>query len=168
MVAAFSVKSQLEPSDLKDAVAEARLVREGMAERLGDIVGELVSPLIYGVLAHAPHKKLGADPSATVSNTLLAEAEKYDSHPSKQLDIVCVADLDCWYRTVAVAQNELGSEKETEHDLYFDFWRSAYEPPEYATQSMPNANPVATLVTQLWAKLAARDPRPHPMWIVVR
>ena len=122
VVAAFSVKSRLENGDLAEAIAEARLVRAGIAERSG-LIGELVSPLIFGLLAHS-HDLTGANPLATVSDALMAETRK-DEHPRRQLDLVCVADLDCWYRTTSMTQHEIPSPPSDE-DYYADFWHSAW------------------------------------------
>jgi hypothetical protein len=160
VVAAFSVKSALRTEDLQEAITEAQLVREGFEERRG-AEGELISPLIYGVLTHT-HDLSGSEPRAAVTNTLLAETQK-DEPPRRQLDIVCVADLDCWYRTTNILQDPVRTPSPSEpstDDTYFDFWHSAYEPPEITgVPPLPNPNPIATLVTQLWAKLATRDPQ---------
>jgi hypothetical protein len=64
-----------------------------------------MSPLIYGVLAHS-YTNRTKDPSASITRKLLAEARK-PADPRRQLDIVCVADLDCWYRTIEVTAHEV-------------------------------------------------------------
>ncbi|WP_329786446.1 DUF6602 domain-containing protein, partial [Mycobacterium intracellulare] len=84
VVAAFSVKSSLDAQVLQDAIAEARLVRDGFAERQGLIVGELVSPLIYGVLTHT-HDLSASTTRAAVTNALLAGANG-EEVPRRQLD----------------------------------------------------------------------------------
>jgi hypothetical protein len=160
VIAAFSVKSELRKRDLQDAITEARAVREGFEGRLGSEIGELISPLIYGVLAHT-HKLPGEEPRASVTDALLAETQK-DKPPRGQLDIVCIADLDCWYRTVNISQNPLrpaGGSEPSEGDSYYDFWHSAHQTPATGggDAALPNPNPIATLVIQLWAKLATRD-----------
>lgn len=114
VVAAFSVKSSLDAQVLQDAIAEARLVRDGFAERQGLIVGELVSPLIYGVLTHT-HDLSASTTRAAVTNALLAGANG-EEVPRRQLDIVCVADLDCWYRTAECLQHEIGSPDPSDYD----------------------------------------------------
>jgi hypothetical protein len=157
VVAAFSVKSALDAQVLQDAIAEARLVRDGFIGREGSIVGELVSPLIYGVLTHT-HNLSGSEPRAVVTDVLLGEANN-ERVPRRQLDLVCIADLDCWYRTADCLQYEIGSPNPSDHDKYIDYWHSAYHSPEFDPQPVDNPNPVATLVTQLWAKLATRDPQ---------
>ena len=161
VVAAFSVKSGRTTTHLRKAIAEARLVRQGFEERRGVEIGELISALIYGVLTHT-HKLPGKEPREVVTNTLFAEARK-NLPPRRQLDIVCVADLDCWYRTTNISQDPVplaGPLPPSENDNYFDFWHSAYAPPEITgVPALPNPNPIATLVTQLWAKLATRDPQ---------
>ncbi|MDV3135820.1 DUF6602 domain-containing protein [Mycobacterium sp. 29Ha] len=157
VVAAFSVKSELSTTLLGDAITNARLVRAGFAERRGSEVGELLSPLIYGVLAHS-YSKRTRDPRASVTKKLRAEAKK-QADPRRQLDIVCVADLDCWYRTIEVWADEVETREPSPHDKYIDFWRSAYQPPEIDEIPVVNPNAVATLISQLWAKLATRDPQ---------
>ncbi|BBZ43359.1 hypothetical protein MPRM_06400 [Mycobacterium parmense] len=160
VVAAFSVKSELSRGKLRDAITEARVVREGFERKVGTEIGELISPLIYGVLAHT-HKLPGDEPRAAVTDALLAETQK-DEPPRGQLDLVCVADLDCWYRTVNIAQNPIrpGPSAPSEGDSYYDFWHSAHQTPD-TTGAAPlqNPHPIATLVIQLWAKLAVRDPQ---------
>jgi hypothetical protein len=158
VIAAFSVKSELSTGSLREAIAEARRVREGFAERRGSEIGELISPLIYGVLAHS-YSKRTKDPRASVTRALLAEARKRE-HPRRQLDIVCVANLDCWYRTAHILADDVGTRQPSANDLYIDYWRSAYQLPDFDHDSrVTNPNAFATLIAQLWAKLAVRDPQ---------
>jgi hypothetical protein len=163
VVAAFGIKSELDPAGLKEAIEEAAMVRDGYEERLGSEIGELLSPLIYGVLAHTHKLPGGVEPRSSVTETLLAQAETA-SPPRKQLDLVCVADLDCWYRTTHILQDTVGATEPSENDLYIDYWHSAYGDP--ALSGMPalsNSNPIAALVTQLWAKLSTRDLQLKPI-----
>lgn len=161
VVAAFSVKSALTTKELKDAVDEARKVREGIARRVGSVVGEVVSPLIYGVLAHTSAIR-SMDPQASVSRVLRAEMQKRED-PRRQLDIVCISDLDCWYRTVQILAHEVATREPSEYDIYIDFWRAASQSAELTQEIGFNPNPIATLMTQLWAKLAIRDSQLSPI-----
>lgn len=156
------MKSVLDQAGLAEAVEEAALVRAGYEDRFGNEIGEVLSPLIYGVLAHT-HQLPGPDPQASVTKVLLKHAETTPL-PREQLDIVCVADLDCWYRLTNLLQHVIGSTEPSEHDLYFDYWNSASTIPAITGTTAPeNANPIATLVTQLWAKLSTRNPQLRPI-----
>lgn len=67
-------------------------------------------------------------------------------------------------RTTNVLQDPVGASEPSADDGYFDYWNSAYEDPAVTGMPvLPGANPIATVVKQLWAKLATRDPQLKPI-----
>ncbi|GAA2567340.1 hypothetical protein GCM10010409_50610 [Mycolicibacterium diernhoferi] len=149
VVAAFSVKGQLKVSDLRAAIEEARRVRRGIGIRHGKVIGELRSPLVYGVLANTHQLRRSAGEKTL--DLLQTSAEDSGVHPREMLDIVCIADVDCWTR-------EGTASRTASAESYVDLWMGTSGSPE-ATHAVP----VASLVTALWAKLAARDPELDPI-----
>jgi Domain of unknown function (DUF6602) len=147
VVAAFSAKLSLTPRGLKDAVDDAILLRRGMKIRPGSVIGDLVSPLIVGVLAQS--FDLGNSPHGAVDNILQVEGRQKIGHPREELDLVCVADLNCWRRHPAIHRG---------HPIpapgqYLAYWSSG---PTMATVSPPPVA-VAAFIAEFWRKLANRD-----------
>jgi hypothetical protein len=109
--AAFSIKLTLTPARLQEAIKSASLLRRGMIHPRNEPIGDLVSPLIVGVLALS-HSGFGRNPAEKIEKILLdaaadlrppdmvpgASTSGLASHPRNELDFVCVADLDCWHR----------------------------------------------------------------------
>ncbi len=172
VVAAFSVKLSLTPSGLQEAIEAAAQLRRGIAPRHRGPIGDLVSPLIAGVLAQS-HRDLGSDPQRGVTDRLMEASRLYDGsgatglgeadlllnagirrHPRNALDLVCVADLNCWHRHPSVLWKGPG-EITKEEDKYVDFW-NWQEPAE--EPGVRTAEPIAAFVGELWRKLANRDP----------
>jgi hypothetical protein len=138
VVAVFSVKTTFEKEHLSEAAEFAAMLRRGMVVGKGKPIGDLVSPLIVGVLAQS--HRLRSDPRKAVDDLLVASAGG-SRHPREELDLVCIADLNCWTRFPMV-----------DRDLFKDGWMS----PKVAAEGEVGV-PVATLVINLWEKLSHRD-----------
>jgi hypothetical protein len=138
IVAAFSVKTTFEKRDLVEATKLAILLRRGMVIRKGEPIGDLVSPLIVGLLAQS--HGLRSDPRNRIDDLLEASARE-SPHPREELDFVCIADLNCWTRWSMV-----------DKDKYKPSWMS----PDLVA-NVDVGQPVATLVINLWEKLFHRD-----------
>jgi hypothetical protein len=166
VVAAFSVKATLDKSGLREAMDFAKLVRRGMEPRAGAI-GGLISPLIVGVLAQS-HRQLGVDPRKSVGELLMTAASDSE-HPREELDLVCIADLECWTRNALVlwagtqghsvaVSTAAASGLALDKDSYIEAWTSRHPGAEGRI-----GEPVAALVSSLWAKLASRDASLRPI-----
>ena len=170
IIAAFSVKLTLTPDGLREAIEMAELLRRGMKARIREPIGDLVSPLVTGVLAQS-HRGFGDDPQETVQKILLEAAHRLDgsgrpdddgdyvsaglaTHPRNELDFVCIADLNCWRRRPFVMwQNSAVPWAQDEHKFIA---------PWTARKSLSDndnrlAEPIAIFVSELWQKLAYRD-----------
>lgn len=100
VVAAFSVKLTLDAAGLKQAIVSAQQVRRLLAHPPRNVRGELVSTVMYGVLAHSHvWKGAGATPIANIERQLVDQGA---ANPREGLDVVCVADLACWQRMLFV------------------------------------------------------------------
>jgi hypothetical protein len=103
VIAAFNVKLTLNNEGLNEAIDQARLVRRGMQRRGGRVIGDLLSPMVFGSLAQS--HSLGRDARSRIA-AAVETASSTSDHPREGLDIVCVADLDCWYRQPTVHKGE--------------------------------------------------------------
>lgn len=146
VVAAFSVKLTLRRAGLREAIEEASVLRRGIKPRSGALIGDLVSPLIVGVLAQSA--VFGKSATAHIDR-LLEDGFKQASHPREELDLVCIADLNCWhlYRGIVAKIR----------DEYERVWLQGWG------EARPMASPVASLVSELWSKLANRDQTLRPI-----
>jgi hypothetical protein len=156
VVAAFSVKLTLRRSGLLEAVENAALLRRGLLPRTGELIGDLASPLIVGVFSHS-HALRRKDPHKAIHSILQNRSLEKIEHPREELDLVCVADLNCWHRNLTILRAfGPGSFAFTE-DQYDVSWKSG-DP--YGSEPV---RPVAVLVSELWKKLANRDASLDPI-----
>lgn len=141
VLAAFSVKLTLKRTDLEDALTQATLLHRGIIPRRDLLIGDVVSPLIFGVLTQSHN--LGSRPEEMIDNVLKDGRRRVD-HPRDDLDIVCIADLNCWARSIAAVT-------ETTIDEIRDWWFKG------DGRSAQQAPPLAMLMEALWRKLGNRD-----------
>ena len=155
VIAAFNVKLTLRDDGLPEAIEEARLLRRGMQRRSNRVIGDLVSPMVFGLLAQSC--SLGQDPRKKIASTVEA-ASSSSEHPREGLDIVCVADLDCWCRQPIAHKRQTADQ-----DTYSDIWGAAevfvHPVAEVSGAAQEPVHPVAALISTLWGKLSRRDPR---------
>jgi hypothetical protein len=150
VIAAFSVKLKLNRAGLREAMDEAAVLRRGLGIRPGALIGELVSPLITGVLAQS--HALGANPQDTVGKILREDKSTRMSHPRDELDLVCVADLNYWVRDSTILRAGVPHSFAKDGDEYLPTWQSGR-----LAGATTEVRPIAGLVTHLWQKLARRD-----------
>lgn len=121
VIAAFSVKLTLNRAGLREAMDEAAVLRQGLGTKAGAVIGELISPLITGVLAQS--HALGANPQDTVDKILREKSTRL-LHPREELDLVCVADLNYWVRKSTVLRAGVPNAFAKEEDEYLPTWQS--------------------------------------------
>jgi hypothetical protein len=136
--AIFSVKTTLNREDLAAAAALAALLRRGMQVRKGKPIGDLVSPLIVGVLAQSHGWE--TDPSERIDEFLQSSADAAQ-HPREELDLLCIADSNSWTRWPMV-----------DIPMYHGNWMSPKLDAEVDV-----GRPVGTFIVDLWEKLSHRD-----------
>lgn len=113
VVAAFSVKSTLDRSGIEEAAREAALVRRSMKIRTATAEGELIPPLLYGILAHShAWQKPNSTPDHNIESIVSKFDQEHTNSPREGLDLICVADLNCWSRGSFILGSDLGSESE--------------------------------------------------------
>ncbi|MGW1741255.1 DUF6602 domain-containing protein [Nocardia sp. NPDC001965] len=103
VVAAFSAKLTLDRSGLAQAVTEAAKVRRAATLRARNIHSKLLTPFLYGMLAHTHSWKSAASkPIATITSALAELDIEHSREPREALDLLCVADLNCWSKMVKI------------------------------------------------------------------
>ena len=107
VVAAFECKTTLRAEHIREAVETCKIVKDMLPQRKGTPYRELFKPMIYGLLAHS-HGWKGANstPIENVSNKLMADDSEIACHPYQQIDLVCVADLATWKRSISVFSDD--------------------------------------------------------------
>lgn len=105
VVAAFSVKMTLDAAGIREACESAAELRALMPTPDRTLRDELISPILFGVLAHS-HAWQGATsrPAANIERVLQEYAPR---NPRESVDVVCVADLGCWTRLTLVMLDHL-------------------------------------------------------------
>lgn len=92
VAAAFECKLTLTAAHLKEAVQTAAEIARMTAPRSGTPYRELVSPLVYGVLAHSHGWATSAGAIQKVTHGLAEGVRTHAAHAREHLDLVCVAD----------------------------------------------------------------------------
>lgn len=101
VVAAFECKITLKAADIVKAIENCVKIKSLYADRTGTPYKELHSPIIYGLLAHSHVWKGDAStPEQNIENKLWEVDQSVITHPRKQLDLLCVADLAAWTSSV--------------------------------------------------------------------
>ena len=111
VLAAFECKLTLRKRDLPQIAATARSVRSMAVPSEHSIRGDLLSPIVYGVLSHSsewskladvaePGYDWSKDPVhiSSISGPFdyaLLDMLRGDAHPHDSLDLLCVADMTC-------------------------------------------------------------------------
>jgi hypothetical protein len=162
VAAAFSVKLTLNSAGIRDGVSRAVQLRRGMGKRFGSPREEMLAPFPVGLLAHSHSwRSPGSTPRDNITQQLRSLDDELAEHPRESLDYVCVADLGFWWtmrtpflpagpagmlstaltgKPAGVALSGIGQTEESEI---------------YA--------PVASLITQLLARMSYNDPTLRPL-----
>ncbi len=122
VLAAFECKLTLRRHHILEAAETARAVRRLISPRNGTPYGELHSPIIFGLLAHAT--ALRRDPVLQI-DAALSEALGADAHPRESLDAVCVENLAFWFSGSHVRPPLTGMD-----ERFLEMYRRTFGPPE--------------------------------------
>ena len=103
VAAAFSVKSTIHASGIREAVESCARLQRTMAPREGTPRKELTRPFVFGLLASSHGwTQPQSDPYLNVSKQLFETDQKHVAKPAASLDIVCVLNLGTWNHIMSV------------------------------------------------------------------
>lgn len=101
VAAAFSTKLTIRTSGLAEAAEHSAVLQRSLVQQKGRARQELWKPYVFGVLAASHSWKADAStPNDNISKCLLVNDERYALHPAESLDLVCIADLGTWGKSV--------------------------------------------------------------------
>lgn len=147
VAAAFECKLTLKANHLTEAVETGAQIARLCAPRTGTPYRELVSPIVYGVLAHS-HSWSDEVAASRKVNEAMAAGRSQVGHAREELDLVCVADACTYLKSVRTIR-QLGIDAEGDEDLStFTGAYVAYAPPA----------PIGPLIAYLLMRLAWEDP----------
>ena len=95
VAAVFECKTTLKAAHLISATAQSIEIKNLFAQRKGSPRKEMLSPVIYGVLAHS-HSWKGVSSNPVEIDGALKGGSFMVGHPRLEMDLVCVADLGTW------------------------------------------------------------------------
>ena len=173
VAAVFECKTTLKASHLQQASQTAATIRALSGARTGSPYRELVSPPIYGVLAHSHSwKASGSTPRDNIDRTL-TEVHNAAIHPRDLLDVVCVADLACWHLMKmpymgaiyfgdewAEVTNSYGLPDEGGPLTTYTRW---HQESWHQESKEPEPNPVAVFIAMLFQQLGWEDSGLRPL-----
>ncbi|WP_280442245.1 DUF6602 domain-containing protein [Nocardia brasiliensis] len=103
VAAAFSCRLTLDREGIQSVVQEAARVKRAAQLRSHDVKGLVLAPFVYGMLAHShTWNNPTSKPIETITSRLVEFDTKYSSAPREALDLLCVADLNCWSRLIEI------------------------------------------------------------------
>jgi hypothetical protein len=159
VAAAFECKLTLRAHHISEAVEHAGEIKRLLANRKGSPYKELVSPLVYGILAHSHEWKAPASkPANNISLGLQRADHELTKHPREALDVACVSDVGTFTQAVSITDQGnsiapgsafLSHSSLAAHELGVD-------PKPPAIDS--HVRPVGTLLVYLLRRLAWEDP----------
>ncbi|MFI1236825.1 DUF6602 domain-containing protein [Nocardia salmonicida] len=161
VVAAFSSKLTLDREGIEEAVKEAAKVRRTARLRASDLHSKLLAPFLYGVLAHTHSWKSAASkPIATTTSALAQLDAEHCKEPREALDLLCVADLNCWSKMMQIVSPLemaiLSPSDPQSGQIQYSFFKIGRD--ESATDASSLAlPPVALLIGLLYQKLSYYD-----------
>lgn len=169
VAAAFSVRRTIGRDDIKEAYEDALTLRRGMKIREGTINAHLVPPVFFGLLGESHSWK---NPASTPKDNIKAITDEFDrdlvKSPREGLDLLCVADLGTWSRTIAVLPERFLLEQLRANPL-FSVFTEAYGTESLVMSGMrhdyeqENLSPLTNFIGSLWGKLAINDPTIKPL-----
>lgn len=109
VVAAFECKTTLKRDHIRVMMETSRFIREHTSEPKGTPRKDLQSRIYYGLLAHSHDWK--GEKSKPLKNIIDA-IHQFDrmsiTHPFQMPDIICVADLAVWKKTILIMPKQPG------------------------------------------------------------
>lgn len=92
VAAAFECKLTIAATHITEATETAAQIARMTAPRSGTPYRELVSPIIYGILAHSHRWSTSQVAIEKINEYVISGTGKHASHAREYLDVVCVAD----------------------------------------------------------------------------
>lgn len=165
VAAAFECKTTLKTEHMAAAIETARFLRSQMRPKTGSPYLEITGRPLFGVLAHSHAWKLpGSNPRKNIDSALQAGLHAAD-HPRDLVDVVCVADLDCWnlMKMPYFGPGSLGDQWPAVRDNYgLDDHGGASTTYLRGSEQGKN-NPVAVVISAILQILAWEDQSIRPM-----
>ncbi|MBI3216496.1 MAG: hypothetical protein HYZ38_22000 [Mycobacterium sp.] len=169
VAAAFSVRRTVGRKDIEDAYKEALLLRRGMRIREGTLQAHLIPPVFFGLLGESHEWKA---PASTPEDNIKAITGEFDrdlvGSPREGLDLICIADLGTWSRTVSILPAAF-LKRQTAAVPKFSIFTNSYGTDSLVMSGMlhdyeqQNLSPLTSLIGALWDKLASNDPSLKPL-----
>ncbi|MEM9344510.1 MAG: DUF6602 domain-containing protein [Pseudomonadota bacterium] len=150
VAAAFECKTTLKATHVEKSVARARQFKRLYAPGVGTPFDEMVSPLLYGLLAHS-HSWQG-DNSQPLENVNAAynRAVAAVEHPRELLDTICISDVATWHTFVGPCYKaEWATESENLEKAFDGKWgpMSALTVGAFGSQGQSNEyTPIGALI----------------------
>lgn len=151
VAAAFECKLTLTSAHLREATRTAAEIARMTAPRRGTPYRELVSPIIYGVLAHS---HVWSDSQTGVEKILehsTAGVQKHATHPREEIDLVCVADTCAILKSTELKRLQVPEGPEQLLCLVGSFF------------ACPGTPPVGSLIAYLLIRLGWEDVDVRPL-----
>jgi hypothetical protein len=161
VAAAFSVKRTLNRDAIVEAFRDGVTLRRGMKIRDGTLRHHLVPPVFFGLLAESHAWKTSDNPKEKIKTITDELGKETLQSPREGLDFICVADLGCWTRQVAVltekflAQTPVITPFFGNEAIVLTGMRHRYEDQDLS--------PLTNFIGSLWQKLAINDPSLKPL-----
>ena len=97
VAAAFECKTTLRACHIEQAMRTGTEIKSLYPKRTGSPYREIHSDIVYGLLAHAHSWNAPqSTPVVNIDRVLRQSDQKYVTHPSEGLDVLCVASLAAW------------------------------------------------------------------------
>jgi hypothetical protein len=165
VAAAFSTKRTLDRAGLEEAITASHLLHRGMKKRAATLRDDVVPSVFYGLLAHSHSWKSQRSEVEKKISAILREHE-VNSRPREGIDLVCIADLNCWSRITTTITHAVSQSVQTNQ-------RVAVAPAVNTglghSESISEDSkeivlpPISVLITELLGKLATNDPSSRPI-----
>lgn len=148
VLAAFECKLTLRNRDIEQFFKRALSMKERVPERIGDPYIELQRPIVVGLLAHSYEHNDPEKDVDHIGDCLMAQDQKYISHPNQMPDLCCIADLATWsaMKTTWGPFHPMGDSPSEFLNV-----QTSYVLHRKAIRSF---TPVGAMLSSLWTKLA--------------
>lgn len=157
VAAAFECKLTLKPGHLEKIMETARLIAELSPKRTGSPRKEMMSPLVYGVLAHGHSWKSDAKTVVTDLTDKIHTLASKASEPRELPELICIADLAGWRLSHSANTRYIfGSHNTTDAEtrsLYVESLKTKYKNHSFLEHRDPHHH-------QLWVN------KPHSEYII--
>ena len=163
VAAAFSTKLTLRAEGLGEAAEHSALLQKVVSHERGHARTELWKPYVFGMLA-ASHcwKSPGSKPTANVDEHLYANDLKHVMHPAQSMDLICVADLGTWTKTLYYSEHH-GRPGEDGTDATWwnpevNLWGESLTTSHTHITSSDEVTPLALFLSALYSMMSWRNP----------